>query len=126
MSRTNAPPRPHCYRKPLRPALSQHPRTTTALIQTPAIIFGFIMIFMLVLGLIVLWRRGRDDLDAWGSSSPGSCAAIPNPLETHSATTRTSARGNAEQPKPPSTHSGCYFWAAMKLMVLEYVWDQSR
>src|ERR1700689_1224949 len=22
---------PHCYRKPLRPALSQHPRTTTAL-----------------------------------------------------------------------------------------------
>ena len=31
MSRTNAPQRPHCYRKPLRPALSQHPRTTTAL-----------------------------------------------------------------------------------------------
>jgi hypothetical protein len=31
MSRSNAPPRPHCYRKPLRPALSQHPRTTTAL-----------------------------------------------------------------------------------------------
>jgi hypothetical protein len=31
MSRTNAPPRPHCYRKPLRPALAQHPRTTTAL-----------------------------------------------------------------------------------------------
>jgi hypothetical protein len=37
------------------------------MIQTPAIIFGFIMIFMLVLGLIVLWRRCRDDLDAWGS-----------------------------------------------------------
>jgi hypothetical protein len=36
------------------------------MLQTPAIIFGFIVIFMLVSGLIVLWRRGRDDLDAWG------------------------------------------------------------
>jgi uncharacterized iron-regulated membrane protein len=36
------------------------------MIQTPAIIFSFIMIFMLVSGLIVLWRRSRDDLDAWG------------------------------------------------------------
>jgi hypothetical protein len=34
--------------------------------QTSAIIFGFIVIFMLISGLIVLWRRGRDDLDAWG------------------------------------------------------------
>jgi uncharacterized iron-regulated membrane protein len=33
-------------------------------LQTSAIIFGFIAIFMLVSGLIVLWRRGRDDLDA--------------------------------------------------------------
>ena len=34
--------------------------------QTTALILGFIVIFMLVSGLIVLWRRGRDDLDAWG------------------------------------------------------------
>jgi hypothetical protein len=36
------------------------------ILQTSAIIFGFIVIFMLVSGLIVLLRRGRDDLDAWG------------------------------------------------------------
>lgn len=36
------------------------------MLQTSAIIFGFIVIFMLVSGLIVLLRRGRDDLDAWG------------------------------------------------------------
>jgi hypothetical protein len=36
------------------------------MIQASAIIFGFILIFVLVAGLIVLWCRGADDLDAWG------------------------------------------------------------
>ncbi len=36
------------------------------MLQTSAIIFGSILIFVLVSGLIVLWRRGADDLDAWG------------------------------------------------------------
>jgi hypothetical protein len=36
------------------------------MIQASAIIFGFILTFVLVSGLIVLWRRGPDDLDAWG------------------------------------------------------------
>ena len=36
------------------------------MLQTSAIIFGFILIFALVSGLVVLWRRGADDLDAWG------------------------------------------------------------
>jgi hypothetical protein len=36
------------------------------MLQTSAVIFGLIMIFTLVSGLVVLWRRGRDDLDAWG------------------------------------------------------------
>jgi hypothetical protein len=36
------------------------------MVQTSAIIFGSIVIFMLVSGLIVLWHRGPDDLDAWG------------------------------------------------------------
>ena len=34
--------------------------------QTSAIIIGFILIFVLASGLVVLWRRGADDLDAWG------------------------------------------------------------
>jgi hypothetical protein len=34
--------------------------------QTSAIIIGFALIFVLVSGLIVLLRRGADDLDAWG------------------------------------------------------------
>ena len=34
--------------------------------ETSAVVFGFITIFALASGLIVLWRRGRDDLDAWG------------------------------------------------------------
>jgi len=36
------------------------------MLLTSAIIFGFIVIFMLVSGLIVLWHRGSEDLDAWG------------------------------------------------------------
>ena len=36
------------------------------MLQTSAIIFGFVLIFVLVSGLIVLWHRGADDLDAWG------------------------------------------------------------
>jgi hypothetical protein len=36
------------------------------MLQTSAVIFGSIIIFVLVAGLIVLWRRGADDLDAWG------------------------------------------------------------
>ena len=35
MSRSNAPPRPHGYPETLMPALSQHPRTTTALSSSP-------------------------------------------------------------------------------------------
>ena len=34
--------------------------------QASAIIIGLILIFVLVSGLIVLWRRGADDLGAWG------------------------------------------------------------
>ena len=34
--------------------------------QTSAIIIGFVLIFVLVSGLIVLLHRGTDDLDAWG------------------------------------------------------------
>jgi hypothetical protein len=37
------------------------------MLQTSAIIFGFILIFVLVSGLVLLWRRGADDLDAWGA-----------------------------------------------------------
>jgi len=40
------------------------------MLQASAIFCGFIMIFMLVSGLIVLWHRGSDDLDTWGSSAP--------------------------------------------------------
>ena len=36
------------------------------MLQTSAIIFGFIVIFTLISGLFVLWHRGPDDLDAWG------------------------------------------------------------
>jgi hypothetical protein len=36
------------------------------MIQASAVIFGFILIFVFVSGLIVLWRRGAYDLDAWG------------------------------------------------------------
>jgi hypothetical protein len=36
------------------------------IIQASAIIFGFILIFVLASGLVVLWRRGADDLEAWG------------------------------------------------------------
>lgn len=32
----------------------------------PVIILSFILMFVLVSGLIVLWRRGAGDLDAWG------------------------------------------------------------
>jgi len=35
-------------------------------IQVAGLIFGAILIFVLVSGLVVLWRRGADDLDAWG------------------------------------------------------------
>ena len=34
--------------------------------QTSAIIIGFVLIFVLISGLIVLLHRGADDLDAWG------------------------------------------------------------
>jgi hypothetical protein len=40
-----------------------------------------IMIFMLVSGLIVLWRRGRDDLDAWGQRSPSNSYRIVRPRQ---------------------------------------------
>jgi hypothetical protein len=36
------------------------------MLQTSAIVFGSILIFVLVSGLIVLWCRGTDDLEAWG------------------------------------------------------------
>jgi len=36
------------------------------MLQTSAIIFGFIVIFTLASGFIVLWHRGSEDLDAWG------------------------------------------------------------
>lgn len=36
------------------------------MIQASAIILGFIFVFVLASGLVVLWRRGADDLDAWG------------------------------------------------------------
>lgn len=36
------------------------------MLQTSAIVFGFILIFVFVSGLIVLWCRGIDDLEAWG------------------------------------------------------------
>jgi uncharacterized iron-regulated membrane protein len=36
------------------------------MVQISAIIFGCILIFVLVSGLIVLWHRGPDELDAWG------------------------------------------------------------
>ncbi|HXC76629.1 MAG TPA: hypothetical protein VNU19_06215 [Candidatus Acidoferrum sp.] len=29
-------------------------------------LFTLIIVFVLVSGLVVLWRRGADDLDAWG------------------------------------------------------------
>jgi len=29
-------------------------------------LFALILVFVLVSGLVVLWRRGADDLDAWG------------------------------------------------------------
>jgi hypothetical protein len=36
------------------------------ILQAWAIIFVLILIFVLVSGLVVLWYRGADDLEAWG------------------------------------------------------------
>jgi hypothetical protein len=36
------------------------------ILQAWAIIFGLILTFVLISGLVVLWHRGADDLDAWG------------------------------------------------------------
>ncbi len=36
------------------------------MLQTSALISALILIFVLTSGLIILWRRGADDLDAWG------------------------------------------------------------
>jgi hypothetical protein len=36
------------------------------MLQAPAIVVGVILIFVLASGLLVLWRRGIDDLEAWG------------------------------------------------------------
>jgi uncharacterized iron-regulated membrane protein len=35
-------------------------------IQGAALLFAIILIFVLVSGLVILWRRGPDELDAWG------------------------------------------------------------
>jgi len=36
------------------------------MIQAAGLIFVFILIFALVSGLVILWLRGPDDLEAWG------------------------------------------------------------
>ena len=36
------------------------------MIQGAGLIFGVVILFVLVSGLVVLWRRGPADLDAWG------------------------------------------------------------
>jgi len=35
-------------------------------IQGAALLFAIIVMFVLVSGLVILWRRGLDELDAWG------------------------------------------------------------
>jgi hypothetical protein len=36
-------------------------------IQGAALLFAIIVTFVLVSGLVILWRRGPDELDAWGA-----------------------------------------------------------
>ena len=37
------------------------------MIQGAALLFAIIVMFVLVSGLVILWRRGPDELDAWGA-----------------------------------------------------------
>ena len=46
------------------------------MIQGAALLFAIIVMFVLVSGLVILWRRGPDELDAWGALSHAYCAAI--------------------------------------------------
>jgi hypothetical protein len=61
------------------------------MIQAAAIILGFIFIFVLVSGLVVLWRRGADDLDAWGLFVSWVLRGDRQSTRNHRATKGTSA-----------------------------------
>jgi hypothetical protein len=36
------------------------------MLTATGLIYTALIVFVLVSGLVVLWRRGADDLDAWG------------------------------------------------------------
>ena len=36
------------------------------ILTATGLIYAALIVFVLVSGLVVLWRRGADDLDAWG------------------------------------------------------------
>jgi hypothetical protein len=84
------------------------------MLQTPAIIFGFILIFVLVSGLVVLWRRGADDLDAWGlfisrvlrGDRHGGRRALPQGGDRCGSRARRHRRGARRAPARAATRPG--------------------
>jgi hypothetical protein len=67
------------------------------MLEAPAIVVGGILIFVLASGLLVLWRRGVDDLEAWGRFVSrilrGDTQPIERPLH---------GSGDESIPRPPT------------------------
>jgi hypothetical protein len=101
MSRTNARPRPHCYRKPLRPALSQHPRTTTALCPFP--------VSQLYPELDDLYQGFRSA----PTLMPREHLAIRVPVRRYQTLSHWSMQVSLHVPYPPGRLAGASRWGAL-------------